>query len=123
MAPWMTVEGAYISAPSEHKDEAFVFVQYLTGAAAGRVMALEGRQTPANSLVYEDAEVTADPVLAAFRKQVEVARPMPNFAEMTMVWSPVTTAMNAVVRKASSPQAAFDAAQKDVEERVRSLRK
>ncbi|MCP4571885.1 MAG: extracellular solute-binding protein [bacterium] len=123
MAPWMTVEGAYIAAPSEHKDEAFAFVQHLTGVEAGRVMALGGRQTPANMAVYEDAEVAADPVLAAFREQVEVACPMPNYAEMTMVWSPVTTAMNAVVRKASSPQAAFDAAQEDVEERVKSLRK
>lgn len=123
MAPWMTVEGAYISAPSQHKDEAFVFVQYLTGTEAARTMALVGRQTPANLAVYDDPEVIADPVLAAFRKQVEVAVPMPNYAEMTMVWSPVTTAMNAVVRKASSPQAAFDAAQKDVEDRVKSLRK
>ncbi len=123
MAPWMTVEGAYISAPSQHKDEAFTFVQYLTGVKAAKVMALAGRQTPANSQVYDDAEVSADPVLAAFRKQVEVAKPMPNYAEMTMVWSPVTTAMNAVVRKASSAQAAFDSAQEDVEERVKSLRK
>ncbi len=123
MAPWMTVEGAYIAEPSQHKDEAFAFVTWLTGTEAGRVMALEGRQTPANLGVYEDQEVASDPVLAAFRKQVEVAQPMPNFAEMTMVWSPVTTAMNAVVRKASSAQAAFDAAQTEVEERVKSLRK
>ena len=40
-------------------------------------------------------------------EQVEVARPMPNFAEMTMVWSPLTTAMNAIVRKAATPKAAW----------------
>jgi arabinogalactan oligomer/maltooligosaccharide transport system substrate-binding protein len=123
MQPWMTVEGAYISAPSQQKDLAFEFVLYLTGEAAGRIMALEGRQTPANKLVYDDAQVAADAELSAFRAQVEHAVPMPNYAEMTMVWSPATTAMNSIVRKASSPQAAMDQAQKDVEERVRSLRK
>ena len=119
----MTVEGAYISAPSQNKDHAFDFVLYLTGKDAGKTMALEGRQTPANKLVYEDAEVAGDKELSAFREQVEHAVPMPNYAEMTMVWSPATTAMNGIVRGAASPQAALDQAQKDVEERVKSLRK
>ena len=123
MQPWMTVEGAYIAAPSQHKDQAYDFALYLTGLEAGKVMALEGRQTPANSAVYEDAAVANDPVLSAFRAQVETAVPMPNYAEMTMVWSPATTAMNSIVRKAATPKAALDQAQKDVEERVRSLRK
>ena len=96
---------------------------FLTGAEAGRIMALDGRQTPANAQVYEDATVAADPELSAFRRQVETAVSMPNYAEMTMVWSPATTAMNSIVRKAATPRAALDQAQKDVEERVRSLRK
>jgi arabinogalactan oligomer/maltooligosaccharide transport system substrate-binding protein len=123
MRPWMTVEGVYIAAPSQHKDEAFELVLYLTGQEAGKVMALQGRQTPANKHVYDDAEVAADPELQAFRRQVETALPMPNFAEMTMVWSPATTAMNSIVRKASTPDGAMQQAQKEVEERVASLRK
>jgi arabinogalactan oligomer/maltooligosaccharide transport system substrate-binding protein len=123
LTPWMTVEGAYIAAPSENKDQAFDFVLFLTGVEAGRVMALEGRQTPANKLVYDDQEVAGDAVLSAFRAQVEHALPMPNYAEMTMVWSPATTAMNGIVRKASTPQSAMDQAQKEVEDRVKSLRK
>ncbi len=123
MQPWMTVEGAYIAAPSPHKDEAYDFALYLTGMEAGKVMALAGRQTPANREVYQDPAVASDPVLSAFREQVETAVPMPNYAEMTMVWSPATTAMNSIVRKATTPRVALDQAQKDVEERVRSLRK
>jgi arabinogalactan oligomer/maltooligosaccharide transport system substrate-binding protein len=42
---------------------------------------------------------------------------------MTMVWSPVTTAMNSVVRGTAAPQAALDQAQKDVVQRIASLRK
>ena len=69
-------------------------LKYLTDVPAAKVLALEGRQTPANKGVYADAQVAADPVLKAFRQQVDVAVPMPNLPEMSMVWSPATTAMN-----------------------------
>jgi arabinogalactan oligomer/maltooligosaccharide transport system substrate-binding protein len=123
MRPWMTVEGVYISQPSKHKDEAFEFATFLTGTEAGVVMALEGGQTPANKTVYDNAKVAADPVLSAFRAQVETAVPMPNLPEMTMMWSPASTAMNAIVRKSSTPKAAMDQAQKEVQDRISKLRK
>ncbi len=123
MRPWMTVEGAYVAAPSKNKDAAFDFIKYLTSAEATKVLSLEGRQAPANKAVYEDPKVAADAVLKAFRKQVEVAVPMPNFAEMTMVWSPATTAMNTIVKKSATPKAALDVAQKSVEKDVAGLRK
>ena len=122
MKPWMTVEGAYIAEPSKHKDEAFELVSFLTGVEAAKVMALEGRQTPANLNVYKDPAVAGDPVLQAFRAQVENAISMPNYAEMTMMWSPATTAMNMIVKKTASPKAALDNAQKEVKERIVSLR-
>jgi arabinogalactan oligomer/maltooligosaccharide transport system substrate-binding protein len=112
-----------IAAPSKNKDAAYQFAKYLTDAPAARIMALEGRQTPANQGIYSDPKVAADPVLAAFRKQVEVAVPMPNVPEMTMVWSPATTAMNTITKKAATPKAALDAAQKEIEQRIADLRK
>jgi arabinogalactan oligomer/maltooligosaccharide transport system substrate-binding protein len=42
---------------------------------------------------------------------------------MTMMWSPATTAMNAIVRKSSTPKAAMDQAQKEVQDRISKLRK
>jgi arabinogalactan oligomer/maltooligosaccharide transport system substrate-binding protein len=122
MRPWMTVEGVYVAAPSANKDAAYAFARYLTDLEAARVLALEGRQTPANQAIYADAAVAADPVLAAFRKQVEVALPMPNLPEMTMVWSPATTAMNTIVNKSATPKAALDLAQKEVVERIARLK-
>ncbi len=122
MRPWMTVEGVFVSAQSQHKDAAFDFVKYVTSAEAGKVMALEGRQSPATTAVYDDAKVAADPVLSAFRKQVEVAVPMPNVAEMTMMWSPATTALNKV-NAGNSPKEAMDVAQKALQKDVDALRK
>jgi arabinogalactan oligomer/maltooligosaccharide transport system substrate-binding protein len=123
MRPWITVEGVYVAAPSKNKDAAYEFAKYLTDVAAGKVLAVEGRQTPANKAVYSDPKVAADPILAAFRKQVEVAIPMPNAPEMTMVWSPATTAMNTITKGTATPKVAMDAAQKEVEQRISELRK
>jgi arabinogalactan oligomer/maltooligosaccharide transport system substrate-binding protein len=123
MRPWITVEGVYVAAPSKAKDAAFAFAKYLTDVPAGKVMALEGRQTPANKGVYADPQVAADPILKAFRQQVDVAVPMPNLPEMSMAWSPATTAMNTVVKKSATPKAALDVAQKEVVERIASLLK
>jgi len=123
MRPWITVEGVYVAAPSKNKEEAFELVKYLTDVGAGKILAVDGRQTPANKGVYADPQVANDPILKAFRQQVEVAVPMPNLPEMSMVWSPATTAMNVIVKKAATPKAALDQAQKEVLERIASLLK
>lgn len=123
MRPWITVEGVYIAAPSKNKEAAYELAKYLTDQEAGKVLALEGRQTPANKGIYADAQVAADPILKAFRQQVDVGVPMPNLPEMSMVWSPATTAMNTVVKKVATPKAALDVAQKEVSERIASLLK
>jgi arabinogalactan oligomer/maltooligosaccharide transport system substrate-binding protein len=123
MRPWMTVEGVYVAAPSAQKEAAFDFVKFLTDVEAGRIMALEGRQSPANQAVYQDPKVSGDPILKAFRDQVEVAIPMPNVPEMTMVWSPATTAMNTIIRHAATPKVALERAQAQVAKDVANLRK
>jgi arabinogalactan oligomer / maltooligosaccharide transport system substrate-binding protein len=119
----MTVEGVAISSRSKHKDAAYDFVRYLTGPEGARVMALQGRQNPAFAQVYEDPAVASDAVLSAIRKQGEVSLPMPNLAEMTMVWSPATSAMNATLHKLSTPKAALEQAQREVQKGVAGLRR
>ena len=64
-----------------------------------------------------------DALLAGFRKQVEVAVPMPNVPEMTIVWSPATTAMNTIIRGAATPKVALGRAQAQVVKEVAGLRK
>jgi arabinogalactan oligomer/maltooligosaccharide transport system substrate-binding protein len=123
MRPWLTVEGIYVSAGSSNKESAYEFAKFLVSEPAARVMALEGRQLPTNKAVYDDSQVAGDPVLAAFRKQLETAVPMPNFAEMTLMWSPVTTAMNKIVKGSASPEAALQEAQKEVATSIAALRK
>jgi arabinogalactan oligomer/maltooligosaccharide transport system substrate-binding protein len=123
LRPWMTVEGIYITAGSSHKEAAYDFAKYLTDLPAAKILALAGRQTPANKKVYDDPQVAADWKIKAFRQQVDVAIPMPNVLEMTIVWTPVTTAMNTITKKTTAPKAAMDIAQQEVQRDIARLRK
>src|SRR5205823_8562563 len=58
LRPWITVEGAFIAAPSKHKVAAYEFVKFLTDKDPARIMALEGRQSPSNKAAFEDPKVS-----------------------------------------------------------------
>jgi len=123
MKPWLTVEGIYVSAQSSHKEEAYEFSRYVaTDSESAFIRAVEGRQLPSHAAVYDRPEVAGDPVLSGFREQFNNSVPMPNFAEMTLMWSPVTTAMNKITKGAASPEAGLKAAQAELAASVASLR-
>jgi arabinogalactan oligomer/maltooligosaccharide transport system substrate-binding protein len=123
MRPWLTIEGAYVAASSKRKEQAYDLVQFLTSEEAGLILAIEGRQLHTNKAVYQDKRVSADPVLKAFYDQLTNAEPMPNRAEMTMVWSPATTAMNKIVKGNATPEAAIKEAAEAIQESINALRK
>jgi maltose-binding protein MalE len=66
-------------------------------------------------------EVAADKVLAAFYAQSRTAVPMPNIPEMTMMWSPATAALGAIMRGVDA-EAALKKAQGQVETGVAGLK-
>jgi arabinogalactan oligomer/maltooligosaccharide transport system substrate-binding protein len=123
MRPWLTVEGVYVSAGSKHKEAAYAFAEYLVSTEAGLVLALEGGQLPTNKAVYSDPRIQKDATLQGFRKQLDTAVPMPNYAEMTLMWSPVTTAMNKIVKGSATPEVALKEAQEAVTDSIAKLRK
>ncbi|MBL8346503.1 MAG: extracellular solute-binding protein [Rubrivivax sp.] len=123
MRPWMTIEGAYIAASSTQKEVAYELVKYLTSEEAGLILALEGRQLHTNKAIYNNPKVSGDPVLKAFRDQLDQAVPMPNRPEMTMVWSPVTTAMNKIVKGNATVEAALKEASGSIQDGINALRK
>ena len=123
MRPWLTIEGAYVAASSGKKDAAYELAKYLTSLEAGLVLAVEGRQLHTNKAVYNDPRVSGDPVLKAFRDQLDNAEPMPNRPEMTMVWSPATTAMNKIVKGNATVEAALKEAAGTMQDSIAALRK
>lgn len=123
MRPWLTIEGAYVSASSKQKEQAYGFAKFLASEEAGLILSLEGRQLHTNAAIYKDKRVSGDVTLKAFHDQLSSAEPMPNQAEMTMVWSPATTAMNKIVKGASTPEAALKEASDTIQENIKALRK
>jgi len=123
MRPWLTVEGVYVSAGSQHKEAAYAFAEFLVSPDAALVLALEGGQLPTNKSIYSDPRVAKNATLQGFRKQLDTAVPMPNYAEMTLMWSPVTTAMNKIVKGSATPEVALKEAQAAVTDSIAKLRK
>lgn len=123
LRPWMTIEGAYVAASSNKKEAAYELAKFLTTEEAGLVLAIEGRQLHTNKAIYANPKVSGDPVLKAFRDQLDTAEPMPNRPEMTMVWSPATTAMNKIVKGNASVEAALKEAAGTMQEGIAALRK
>lgn len=123
LRPWMTIEGAYVAASSNKKEAAYELAKFLTTEEAGLVLAIEGRQLHTNKAIYANPKVSGDPVLKAFRDQLDTAEPMPNRPEMTMVWSPATTAMNKIVKGNASVEAALKEAAGTMQDSIAALRK
>ena len=123
MRPWLTIEGAYVSASSKQKELAYDFAKFLTSEEAGLILALEGRQLHTNAAIYTDKRVSGDAVLNAFHNQLSSAEAMPNLAEMTMMWSPATTAMNKIVKGNATPEAALKEASDTIQQSINALRK
>jgi len=123
MRPWVTIEGAYVAASSTKKETAYELAKYLTSEEAGLVLALEGRQLHTNKNVYNDKRVSGDPILKGFRDQLDNSEAMPNRPEMTMVWSPATTAMNKIVKGNATVDAALKEAAGTMTDSIAALRK
>lgn len=118
MRPWVTVEGMYVAATSRHKAAAFELARYLADLPAARVLATEGKITSAVAAVYQDPQVSGDPVLSGFRKQLDTSAMMPNVPGMAIVWSPVSRALEAALERKASPQDALANAQRTVLQRL-----
>ncbi|MCF7794072.1 MAG: extracellular solute-binding protein [Candidatus Cloacimonetes bacterium] len=111
--PFMSSEGIMMSAKSENKDEAFEVMEFLISEEAAFIFATVGNQPVALKSVYEKPQVKNDKYLPKFKAQIENSRPMPSIPQMTSVWSPASTAINAAVN-GKDPKEVLDEAQEKV---------
>ncbi len=114
-APYLTVEGAMLSAYAAEPEAALDFGRWLAGPEASAVRAVRGRQPVATLAAYEDPAVGEDPVLSAFRRQLDAAVPMPNEPGMAATWEPQARALRRVMRGALGGEGATRVAQQELE--------
>lgn len=104
-APFLGAEGILMSARARDKQAAFEVMAYLAGDASAVARARAARQVVPNLAAYDDPDIGADPVMSAFRAQLEHTVPMPATPEMRMVWTPYETALQKVVEAGADPAA------------------
>ncbi|MCP4810584.1 MAG: extracellular solute-binding protein [Proteobacteria bacterium] len=108
-APYLTVEGAFVSGHSLQKAQAAELATFLATPEAARIRAEVGRQTVATDIELED------PVLAAFAAQLEHTVPLSNQPQMGATWEPMARAWRRVLRGDLEPDAALAKAQQEFE--------
>jgi maltose-binding protein MalE len=93
-----------MSARARDKDAAFAVMDALTSDVAAIERAKLARQVVPNPRAYDDPAIAADPVLIAFRAQLDHTIAMPKGPAMRMVWTPYKTALGEVLAgRANAP--------------------
>ncbi len=110
-SPFLTVDAAFVSARSTHKEDARQFALYISNHDSSLIRAREGLQPVATLSVYDDPEIQKMGQLMTFRKQLDHTLPMPNRPEMNAVWEPANQALRQVLRGSVEPAMALKQAE------------
>jgi arabinogalactan oligomer/maltooligosaccharide transport system substrate-binding protein len=113
-APFLGVEGVMMSAYSTQKARAFEVMRFLASDEVAVRRALQAKQSVASVAAYRDPRIGGDPVLMAFRRQADTARPMPATPEMRMIWTPYDNAMQAILVRNVDARAGLLEAEKEI---------
>lgn len=104
LAPWVAVEGLFLSPWTSNPTAAVAVMEFLTRRDSAEKMGIEGGQLPANVSAFEHPQLATDDTAMAFRRQLEVAVPIPNLPAMTLVWVPLENTLKKVVKGAARPE-------------------
>ncbi|MCB9639458.1 MAG: extracellular solute-binding protein [Myxococcales bacterium] len=113
-APFLTSEAVLLSRKSKHKRLAFEVMKYLTSKASAMVRMTVGKQPVANRVCYATPEAKKDPILLAFRKQLDHTVPMDNTPAMRVIWAPMLNALGNVFRGQMTAKKALEAAKREI---------
>ena len=113
LAPFSGVQGiGVMKVAAETKGDAIALaLEALASPEVGVALAKAGGCAPANSLSYDDPDVAADEIIAAIEHTADTAQPMPNAAEMNVMWGPVDSMLAAVNKNGQDAASAAEEAQ------------
>lgn len=113
-SPFLGADGILMSARAQDKDAAFAVMDALTSDVSAIARARLAKQVVPNVRAYEDPTIAADPVLIAFRAQLEHTVAMPKGAAMRMVWTPYKNALGEVITGRAEAGAQLRALEREV---------
>ncbi len=112
-APFLTVEGVLLSGHARQPEPARRLAAHLVSEEVSILRGRDGRQSVATLAALEHPDIAGDPILAAFRAQLDHTVPTPNVPAMSSTWEPQARALRRVLRGAQSPEDAVRAAQRE----------
>ena len=103
---------------AENKKDAVAKVfTALSDPSVGVALAEESNCAPANQTSYEDESVAGNEMIAAMKSTAEVAIPMPNIPEMSVMWGPA----EAVNKSSADIDSAADQYQQEAETAIADM--
>lgn len=98
LAPYSGVQGVGVMkhAVEAKKETIAKVLEVMAGADLGIDLAKKSNCAPANAKSYEDADVTANEMIAAMKVTADTAQPMPNIPQMSVMWGPTESLLAAV---------------------------
>ena len=109
-SPLVTFKGWSVTKQSSEKVAAVDLALWLSSAAVQRDFALDTYTMPTALVLYDDAELTTDPVISGFLAQAQAGTPAPSTQGMSFVYSPMGTAFNQVYIGVATAEDALAAA-------------
>lgn len=113
LAPYSGVQGVGVmKVAAEAKGEAIALaLEALASPEVGIALAKSSGCAPASAAAYDDPDVAADEIIAAIGHTAETAQPMPNIAEMSVMWGPAESMLAAVNKNGEDVASAAETAQ------------
>lgn len=113
LAPYSGVQGVGVmKTAAESKGDAIALVlEALASPEVGIALAKSSGCAPACAAAYDDPDVAADDIIAAIGHTAETAQPMPNIAEMSVMWGPAESMLAAVNKNGEDVSSAAETAQ------------
>ncbi len=105
MRPYVTVEGAYVSAEARAPEAALRFARYLATGPGALLRARRGRQVVTDREAW--SSLGSDGFLARFREAAEGGVITPTHENMSVVYVPADRAIRKVMRGTASPAEAL----------------
>ncbi len=111
--PFRSIEGVFLSARSQHAEEAERFAAWLAGPGS-KIRATVGRQLVAWRETWLDPEIGKDQILSAFRAQLDDTVALSTDPTMGAVWEPAQEALRKALRGDLTPHDALVAADRRI---------
>lgn len=123
LAPYSGVQGiGVMKYAAENKKEALAKVlEEIAKPQIGIDLAENSGCAPANQLSYDYTTIAQDEMIVAMRKTADTAQPMPNVAEMSVMWGPTESLLAAVNKSGKDVYEAAGQYQKEAETAITDM--